>query len=913
MRALQPTWLFVVMAFGVACSDKTTQPVVEAIDALADMDVGLLDAPAADAPLAQDATAEVVEDAGPEVDGGFDPMGDCYSCHGTVDNGNPAPPVGTGGEVDTSQLAVGAHQNHLKVSPWHRQVQCQDCHPVPTLLKHKNGVIDFAWSSVATAMASAPSYVEGTATCSGAYCHGGTLFDAASVKTKPVWTQVDGTFNSCGAACHMTPPGGPHPANSNCAACHGAVIASFDAKTQIATWKDATLHVNGQIEVTAMSCTDCHGDPASNNPAPPLGTHGETQTSQPAVGAHAQHLATSTWHRQVACTDCHAVPTLTTHANGVVDFAWSSVATAMGETPQFDATVQRCSGAYCHGEALPDSPAAKKQPIWTQVDGTFNACGASCHATPPQGKHPQSLNCTMCHGDVIASFDPVKQTATWTNAALHVNGQVELKSLTCTSCHGDAASNNPAPPTGTKGETKTSEPAVGAHAQHLATSAWHREVVCTDCHAVPTSMTHANSVVDFVWSAVATAMGATPKWDATTNGCSGAYCHGGQLFDAATAKTQPVWTQVDGTFNACGAACHMTPPGPPHAQATDCATCHAAVIASFNPATSAATWANLSLHIDGIVQSSGYHTLANWVAPKDQANGVPNPNHHGFAYFLSNQGKDDKGKACTDCHGTDYGGGTAGISCNNSTVNCHGANPAGNTGGDWHACNFCHGGPNQQNPPTGVANETTTQTLAVGRHVAHLTASATHLAFACPQCHVVPAAGNLTHTQLYVPSGDLSTAGHHGVVTFAPPSTALNTSGNMTWDVNAVAGAPVTARGTCTGACHSDGAGGPPNVVPHWAGGAWSSGSCSNCHDAAPMTGHHGDHVGGDVTLDCSVCHPGTNSGSHLNGLRDVNGKPTDPQGQGSVTATMPTSGKCVGTVQCNGSCHGQNHNSQCW
>ena len=120
-------------------------------------------------------------------------------------NGNPAPPIGTGGEIDTQQPAVGAHQQHLAKSAWHRDVQCADCHVVPLVAKHKNGVIDFAWSSVATAVASTPTFDAGTATCSGAYCHGGTLFDAATVKTKPVWTQVDGTFNSCGAACHRTP------------------------------------------------------------------------------------------------------------------------------------------------------------------------------------------------------------------------------------------------------------------------------------------------------------------------------------------------------------------------------------------------------------------------------------------------------------------------------------------------------------------------------------------------------------------------------------------------------------------------------------------------------------------------------------------------------------------------------------
>jgi hypothetical protein len=373
-----------------------------------------------------------------------------------------------------------------------------------------------------------------------------------------------------------------------------------------------------------------------------------------------------------------------------------------------------------------------------------------------------------------------------------------------------------------------------------------------------------------------------------------------------------VWTQVDGTFNSCGAACHMTPPGGAHPQNNDCALCHASVVAAVGVG-GAVTWANAALHINGVVESSGYHGLANWVAPKFASGGAANLNHHGYGYFLANHGLDDKGKACTECHGADYSGGTVGISCNNSTVNCHGANPTGGTGGDWHACNFCHGGAAQNNPPTGVANESTAQTLSVGRHLAHLTASATHPAMDCTRCHVVPAAGDIAHTQQYLPSADLASAGHHGDVTFPPASTAVNSTGTMIWDVTAIVGAPVSARGTCMGACHSNGRGGPPAVSPHWAGGTWSTGNCGNCHAASPQTGHHGTHVNGEVNLACSNCHPGADAASHVDGLRDVFPNISGAPYVGSVTATHPTSGNCAKTVQCNGTCHGETHSSECW
>ena len=533
--------------------------------------------------------------------------------------------------------------------------------------------------------------------------------------------------------------------------------------------------------------------------------------------------------------------------------------------------------------------------------------------TPPGGPHPQNPKCADCHDAVIASFDPATQTATWKNAALHVNGQIDVKALTCTSCHGDAATNNPAPPLGTKGETKTTDLAVGAHAQHLATSAWHRQVDCTDCHAVPTAMTHANGAVDFAWSAIATAMGTTPTFSAATATCSGAYCHGGTLFDAATAKTKPVWTQVDGTFNSCGASCHMTPPGGAHPPDTNCALCHAAVVASVDPVSGAVAWANSALHVDGAVESNKYHALAGWTIPKFDVNGVANANHHGFGYFLSNQGKDDKGAACTTCHGADFSGGVVAVSCNNSTINCHGANPAGGTGGDWHACNFCHGSATENNPPGGVANEATNLTLAVGRHLAHVTASATHTAIDCTRCHVVPVAGDVAHTQQYVPSADLSAPGHHGDVTFPAASTAVNSTGSMLWDVTAVLGAPVAERGTCMGACHSNGRGGAPAVTPYWAGGSWATGNCGNCHAAIPSTGHHQTHLNPNNNVACTACHPAASSASHVNGLRDVLTTISGAPYTGGVTSVRPATGGCKTSVQCNGTCHGETHSANCW
>jgi predicted CxxxxCH...CXXCH cytochrome family protein len=262
---------------------------------------------------------------------------------------------------------------------------------------------------------------------------------------------------------------------------------------------------------------------------------------------------------------------------------------------------------------------------------------------------------------------------------------------------------------------------------------------------------------------------------------------------------------------------------------------------------------------------AAYHDLANWVSPQ-----ASNQNHHGRVYFMAHAQKDEHTLACTSCHGANLEGTGQAPSC----TSCH---------SNWRGCSYCHGtSPSQYNPPRGVSGETAVATMAVGRHTAHLTASSSHAAFACSACHIVPAANDVTHALSYSPSSDLSTPGHHGDVTFS------GLAAGMTWNVNATTGSPASSRGTCLGACHSNGRGGNPTKTPYWAGGAWTSG-CTNCHGNPPSSGSHGDHT----RYACSECHPGAtataySSTNHFNGRRDY------------TSAKMPYS-----NGQCSGTCHG--------
>jgi hypothetical protein len=201
-----------------------------------------------------------------------------------------------------------------------------------------------------------------------------------------------------------------------------------------------------------------------------------------------------------------------------------------------------------------------------------------------------------------------------------------------------------------------------------------------------------------------------------------------------------------------------------------------------------------------------------------------------------------------------------------------------------------------------VGGETTTNTLSVGRHMAHVTGSSSHVPFTCSICHLQPALGDVSHTLQYVPSATLQTPGHHGDVSFSGGGVGTN------WNVNATVGNPVTSRGTCLLGCHSNGNGGNPVVTPYWAGGTWDGTPCNNCHQNPPNNGEHDKHVNGEG-LACTVCHDPASSSSHMNGQPDV--KTTIPGPNGGSVVWDPA--LCGGNGGCTGNCHGMNHSNECW
>jgi predicted CxxxxCH...CXXCH cytochrome family protein len=73
----------------------------------------------------------------------------CSSCHGSPVNA--APPMGVGGDSETTSVAVGAHQQHLQGGALSRPIACAECHVVPTAMGHADAAVQVAFGALATA------------------------------------------------------------------------------------------------------------------------------------------------------------------------------------------------------------------------------------------------------------------------------------------------------------------------------------------------------------------------------------------------------------------------------------------------------------------------------------------------------------------------------------------------------------------------------------------------------------------------------------------------------------------------------------------------------------------------------------------------------------------------------------------
>jgi predicted CxxxxCH...CXXCH cytochrome family protein len=370
----------------------------------------------------------------------------CVRCHGGVDNQTGAPPKGLHGETSFTQIPVGAHTKHLTGSSNAAPRNCRDCHLTYTSVADSghwgtDSIAEINWGGFANKNGGAV-WSRFTQDCSSTYCHGN--FVGGSSGNKPHWTATNQA--ACGS-CHDV---GANPSSLawkhdlhvgsfglKCADCHAGVVDTLLHVTS------PLLHVNGQIDTLTRDpalcakchapgvdlCVRCHGGTDNQTGAPPVGLHGETATTQRAVGAHTKHLAGGTIAGPRNCSDCHLSYTSVIDpghwgSDSIAEITWGGFANKNGGAAWTRST-NRCATVYCHGKF--SGGTTTNSPNWT---GTSQAACGSCHdtgTTPSSllGRHSlharEGYTCYQCHSATVNSANAI------IDLNLHVDGVYNVK------------------------------------------------------------------------------------------------------------------------------------------------------------------------------------------------------------------------------------------------------------------------------------------------------------------------------------------------------------------------------------------------------------------------------------------------------------------------------------------------------
>ncbi|APR75401.1 Cytochrome c family protein [Minicystis rosea] len=277
--------------------------------------------------------------------------------------------------------------------------------------------------------------------------------------------------------------------------------------------------------------------------------HGDGSGPRPTSGAHAEHAR--------FCVECHRVPedvVAPGHLDGVIEIAFSGLATASGASPSWDATTKTCAGTHCH---------AGSTPTWQKPSGA--ATCATCHGAPPASHQrwirvAEPASCGACH--------PVPPDPR------HLDGTITVAStIACDACHGHGPAG--APPVALDGSSDPTTRGAGAHRRHLDETLGDRigrVVPCARCHPIPASVTAPGHLDTSAPADVIFAGGGT--YDPAAGSCV-VGCHWDR-------DPGPAWTDASGAARACD-ACHGFPPvlmrdGTPHTTSapalTACVACH---------------------------------------------------------------------------------------------------------------------------------------------------------------------------------------------------------------------------------------------------------------------------------------------------------------------------------------------------
>ncbi|MEW6507956.1 MAG: CxxxxCH/CxxCH domain-containing protein [Bacteroidota bacterium] len=269
----------------------------------------------------------------------------------------------------------------------------------------------------------AQNYGGGTAkvSCSTNNCHPGITVHTANIMN-PNSTQFHGSFISA-RAWNM----------AQCTQCHGS---NYEGGIVSPTCNSCHKSPAGP-----EACNTCHGDFGNATKiAPPRALDRSIVTTNPAVGAHSEHLYNTKIGAAVLCNECHKVPSglfTTGHVNdgtSKAEVIFGSLSNKGSVNSSYDFTSNKCSNTYCHGNftfskansiyqfAYTEDEMVGKNfsPDWKKVDGSQSACG-TCHGLPPQGHVPSELkSCATCHQGVVDNKGKI------IDKTKHINGQINV-------------------------------------------------------------------------------------------------------------------------------------------------------------------------------------------------------------------------------------------------------------------------------------------------------------------------------------------------------------------------------------------------------------------------------------------------------------------------------------------------------
>ncbi len=227
------------------------------------------------------------------------------------------------------------------------------------------------------------------------------------------------------------------------------------------------------------------------------------------------------------------------------------------------------------------------------------------------------------------------------------------------------------------------------------------------------------------------------------------------------------------------------------------------------------------------------------------------PDFHGTVVFHNGVAE------CQVCHGSDLGGGRANIACSK----CHAP-------GVDSLCSRCHGGLDNTTgaPPLSLRGYASTDSVPVGAHTIHLTATSIAHSFECSSCHVVPAySWDSAHLDFNITNGK-GTTDSIAEVRFHDLALAEGATYNH-------------SSATCQLVyCHGKFIGGDSANAPVWNGR--NQAACGSCHNVGSnpvkLDTLHQYHVS-LFDLTCADCHANVvdtsldivNIDLHVNGAVD--------------------------------------------